>query len=68
MRLGLLELILILAIILFCGGFKQLPRMAKAIGQFKKILKEEIKNDDDENESDQQLLADSVTTEDDKEL
>lgn len=67
MRLGLLELILILAIILVCGGFKQLPRIAKAIGQSKKILKEEIKNDD-ESESDQQLLADSVTTEDDKEL
>lgn len=68
MRLGLLELILILAIILVCGGFKQLPRIAKAIGQSKKILKEEIKNDDDESESDQQLLADSVTTEDGKEL
>lgn len=67
MRLGPLELIIILAIILVFGGFKQLPRIAKAIGQSKKILKEEMKNDD-ESESDQQLLADSVTTEDGKEL
>lgn len=70
MRLGPLELLFILSIILVCGGFKQLPRIAKAVGQSKKILKEEMKNDDDENESanDQQLLADSVTAEDDKEL
>lgn len=70
MRLGPLELLIILAIILVFGGFKQLPRIAKAIGQSKKILKEEMKNDDDESESenDQQLLADSVTAEDDKEL
>lgn len=67
MRLGPLELIIILAIILVFGGFKQLPRIAKAIGQSKKILKEEMKNDD-ESESDQQLLAESATTEDDKEL
>lgn len=67
MRLGPLELIIILAIILVFGGFKQLPRIAKAIGQSKKILKEEMKNDD-ESESDQQLLADSVTAEDGKEL
>lgn len=68
MRLGPLELLIILAIILVFGGFKQLPRIAKAIGQSKKILKEEMKNDDDESESenDQQLLADSVTAEDDK--
>lgn len=70
MRLGPLELLIILAIILVFGGFKQLPRIAKAIGQSKKILKEEMKNDDDESESenDQQLLADSVTAEDGKEL
>lgn len=70
MRLGSLELLFILSIFLVCGGFKQLPRIAKAIGQSKKILKEEMKNDDDESESenDQQLLADSVTAEDDKEL
>lgn len=70
MRLGPLELLIILAIILVFGGFKQLPRIAKAIGQSKKILKEEMKNDDNESESenDQQLLADSVTAEDDKEL
>ena len=70
MRLGSLELLFILSIFLVCGGFKQLPRIAKAIGQSKKILKEEMKSDDDESESenDQQLLADSVTAEDDKEL
>lgn len=68
MRLGPLELLFILSIILVCGGFKQLPRIAKAVGQSKKILKEEMKNDDDESANDQQLLADSVTAEDDKEL
>ncbi len=72
MRLGSLELLFILSIFLVCGGFKQLPKIAKAIGQSKKILKEEMKNDDNESESesenDQQLLADSVTAEDDKEL
>lgn len=70
MRSGPPWLLIILAIILVFCGFKQLSGIAKAVVQSKKILKEDMTNDNDESESknDQQLLADSVTAEDDKEL
>lgn len=40
MRLGLLEILLIVAAIFLCVGAKQLPKIAEAIKESRKILKD----------------------------
>ena len=52
MRLGFLELIIILAVILIFGGWKSLPKIAKSAGEFCSTFKRSYKDSEAElNES-----------------
>lgn len=58
MRLGFMELVIILIIVLLAFGSTLLPKLAKGIGQSKKILDEELELD---KKDDQETLAETVT-------
>lgn len=58
MRLGFMELVVILIIVLLAFGSTLLPKLAKGVGQSKKILDEELGYD---KKDDQETLAETVT-------
>lgn len=43
MRFGVLELVVILALILLVGGYKALPKIADAVKKSKKIITDDTK-------------------------
>lgn len=51
MRMGFLELVAILALLVFLFGASKLPSLAKSAGKSIKIFKKEISSDEDKSES-----------------
>lgn len=60
MRVGFLEMALVVFIILIIWGPTQLPKLARAAGKSKKILDEELKKDESIDE--QQGTIDAATS------
>ena len=57
MRLGALEIILILAVVLVLFGGNKLAGVGKALGQSIRDFKKEIKSDDDKTETKEEQKA-----------
>ena len=57
MRLGALEIVLILVVVLVLFGGNKLAGVGKALGQSIRDFKKEIKNDDDKAEAKEEKTA-----------
>ncbi|MBQ3155833.1 MAG: twin-arginine translocase TatA/TatE family subunit [Clostridia bacterium] len=57
MRLGALEIVLILVVVLVLFGGNKLAGVGKALGQSIRDFKKEIKNDDDKAEAKEEKAA-----------